>query len=615
MDKGICMRITNLKIGVRLSIGFGFLVLLLVAMATLGITQMSMLNEQMDDLIRDKYPKTVLANDIIKHVNLIARSSRNILLMIDAGDIAQEVRTIQEASQGSKLALEKLDGIVAGEKGRALLNVILDARTRYNAGRDEVLRLTQEGAKNEATLMLLKQVRPLQLSYMTAVDALIAHQNQLMHESGEEVKQEYLEARNLVLALSTLAITFAGLIAYLVTRSITAPLSRAVKVAETVAAGDLTSHFDTSSKDETGQLLRALRAMNDNLLQIVRQVRHGTDTIATASSEIASGNLDLSSRTEQQASSLEETASSMEELTSTVKQNAENARQANQLAVSASAVAVEGGSVVGKVVNTMESINESSRKIVDIISVIDGIAFQTNILALNAAVEAARAGEQGRGFAVVASEVRTLAQRSAAAAKEIKALIDDSVVQVDIGSKLVEQAGNTMSDVVDSVKRVSDIVAEISSASQEQSEGIEQVNLAITQMDEVTQQNAAAHYRHHTTVSHAERIAHPGTRPHTPLSARDNGVFSMPGVSLARLRMPGHPKTAGRDDDGRGTAIFLHAVGILFGIRVLRQVSLPADDAVLRRTGLKRLCFDQIGDRKTQHQDDDAQRRQPEPGR
>jgi len=485
------MRITNLKIGVRLSIGFGFLVLLLVAMATLGITRLSMLNEQMDDLIRDKYPKTVLANDIIKHVNLIARSSRNILLMIDAGDIAQEVRTIQEASQGSKLALEKLDGIVAGEKGRALLNVILDARTRYNAGRDEVLRLTQEGAKNEATLMLLKQVRPLQLSYMTAVEALIAHQNQLMHESGEEVKQEYLEARNLVLALSTLAITFAGLIAYLVTRSITAPLSRAVKVAETVAAGDLTSHFDTSSKDETGQLLRALRAMNDNLLQIVRQVRHGTDTIATASSEIASGNLDLSSRTEQQASSLEETASSMEELTSTVKQNAANAQQANQLAMSASVVAVEGGSVVGKVVNTMESINASSRKIVDIISVIDGIAFQTNILALNAAVEAARAGEQGRGFAVVASEVRTLAQRSAAAAKEIKALIDDSVVQVDSGSKLVEQAGHTMDEVVASVRRVTAIVGEISEASREQSEGIEQVNQAVLQMDQVTQQNAA----------------------------------------------------------------------------------------------------------------------------
>jgi len=231
--------------------------------------------------------------------------------------------------------------------------------------------------------------------------------------------------------------------------------------------------------------------MNDSLLKIVREVRLGTDTIATASTQIASGNLDLSSRTEEQASSLEETASAMEELTSTVKQNADNARQANQLAVSASAVAQEGGDVVGQVVATMGSINDSSKKIVDIISVIDGIAFQTNILALNAAVEAARAGEQGRGFAVVASEVRSLAQRSAAAAKEIKVLIDDSVEKVTSGSKLVEQAGSTMAEVVGSVRRVTDIVGEISAASQEQSTGIEEVNRAITQMDEVTQQNAA----------------------------------------------------------------------------------------------------------------------------
>ncbi len=474
-----------------MGIGFGFLVLLLIAMAVLGVARLSGLNEQMDEVVNDKYPKTVLANDIIKNVNVIARSSRNVLLMTDADEITGEMQSIRQASEHTKTALEKLDGIITGDKGRALMKTIMDARTQYNAGRDEVLRLVLAGAKNEATILLLHTVRPLQLGYMNAVEALIAHQNQLMQVAGQEVVDEYLEARNLVVALSAIAIIFAGLIAWLVTRSITSPLSRAVRVAETVAAGDLTSQFDATGKDETGQLLRALRAMNDNLLHIVSQVRHGTDTIATASTQIATGNLDLSSRTEQQASSLEETASSMEELTSTVKQNAENARQANQLAVSASAVAVEGGSVVGQVVHTMESINASSKKIVDIISVIDGIAFQTNILALNAAVEAARAGEQGRGFAVVASEVRTLAQRSAAAAKEIKSLIDDSVEKVDSGSKLVEQAGQTMNQVVASVKRVTDIVGEITEASREQSEGIEQVNQAVTQMDQVTQQNAA----------------------------------------------------------------------------------------------------------------------------
>jgi methyl-accepting chemotaxis protein len=276
-----------------------------------------------------------------------------------------------------------------------------------------------------------------------------------------------------------------------VARSISRPLNEAVRIAQTVAAGDLTSRINADGDDEASQLLRALKDMNESLVRIVGEVRVSTDTIATASGQIASGNMDLSVRTESQASSLEKTASSMEELTSTVKQNADNARQANQLAVSASEVAVKGGSVVTQVVDTMGSINASSKKIVDIIGVIDGIAFQTNILALNAAVEAARAGEQGRGFAVVASEVRSLAQRSASAAKEIKTLIGDSVDKVDVGAKLVDQAGATMQEIVDSVRRVTDIMSEITAASQEQMSGIEQVNQAVTQMDSSTQQNAA----------------------------------------------------------------------------------------------------------------------------
>ena len=312
--------------------------------------------------------------------------------------------------------------------------------------------------------------------------------------AGSAVKAHEIEASVkitliLIIAVSSLAALGIG---WLLSNLISKPLAEAIEIANKVAAGDLSIHMQsTHPHNEFGKLFAAQQNMERNLSEIVSQVRTGTETIAVASREIASGNADLSSRTESQASSLEETASSMEELTSTVKQNAENARQANQLVGSTADVAVKGGQVVGKVVDTMASIKESSRKIADIIGVIDGIAFQTNILALNAAVEAARAGEQGRGFAVVASEVRNLAQRSAGAAKEIKALIEDSVGKVDAGSKLVDEAGKTMDEIVTSVKRVTDIMSEIAAASQEQSAGIEQVNQAITQMDDVTQQNSA----------------------------------------------------------------------------------------------------------------------------
>jgi len=322
--------------------------------------------------------------------------------------------------------------------------------------------------------------------------------NQLMQLQQDEGKDLYAQAQDryhglltLTIVALVLGVSVAVIMGVWMIRAISGPLNEAVKVARGVADGDLTQSIHVHSGDEAGQLMAALQTMNTRLQQIVGEVRIGTETIASASSEIASGNLDLSARTEHQAGSLEETASAMEQLTSTVKQNADNARQANQLAASASVVAVQGGQVVSQVVATMNNINESSKKIVDIISVIDGIAFQTNILALNAAVEAARAGEQGRGFAVVASEVRSLAQRSAAAAKEIKMLIDDSVDKVGQGSKLVEQAGVTMDEVVASVKRVTDVMGEITAASQEQSAGIEEVNRAITQMDEATQQNAA----------------------------------------------------------------------------------------------------------------------------
>src|SRR5450830_545549 len=307
-----------------------------------------------------------------------------------------------------------------------------------------------------------------------------------------EVTNEIAAMRNRFMLFGAIFLLLVGAVLVIVIKQVvTRPLARAREAADKLAGGDLTARLHVNQQDEIGQLMLAVNGISDGLAHVVADVRQGTEQITTASTEIASGNLDLSSRTEQQAGSLEEIASAMEELTSTVKQNADNAQQANQLAQSASEVASQGGAVVGQVIDTMGSINDSSKKIVDIISVIDGIAFQTNILALNAAVEAARAGEQGRGFAVVASEVRSLAQRSAAAAKEIKILIDDSVDKVEAGSKLVEQAGATMTEVVASVKRVTDIVGEISSASQEQRDGIEQVNHAITQMEQTTQQNAA----------------------------------------------------------------------------------------------------------------------------
>jgi methyl-accepting chemotaxis protein len=310
--------------------------------------------------------------------------------------------------------------------------------------------------------------------------------------SADEVTGEITAMRNRFILFGLASLMLVGLVLFFVIKQVvTRPLARAREAADKLAGGDLTARVHVTQQDEIGQLMRAVNGISEGLAAVVAEVRQGTEHINTASSEIASGNLDLSSRTEQQASSLEETASAMEELTSTVKQNADNANQANQLALSASEVATQGGNVVGQVIDTMGSINTSSRKIADIIGVIDSIAFQTNILALNAAVEAARAGEQGRGFAVVAAEVRSLAQRSAGAAKEIKALIDNSVEQVNTGSKLVEKAGATMGEVVASVKRVTDIVGEISSASREQSDGIEQVNHAIGQMEQTTQQNAA----------------------------------------------------------------------------------------------------------------------------
>jgi methyl-accepting chemotaxis protein len=321
--------------------------------------------------------------------------------------------------------------------------------------------------------------------------ALREYESSLAAANEAEVHASLQTARQVIAGMFVVSLALGIVMAWRITRSVTVPVSEAVDVARVIAGGDLTRNVPTGGRDEAGDLLRAIDQMQESLRRLVGQVRNSTDSIGTASSEVASGSQDLSTRTEEAASSLQQTASAMEQLTSTVRQSADSARQANQLAVSAAEVAQRGGTVVSQVVSTMDEINASSRKIADIIGTIDGIAFQTNILALNAAVEAARAGEQGRGFAVVAGEVRSLAQRSAEAAREIKALIGASVDKVDTGSKLVADAGTTMTEIVASVQRVTDIIGEITAASSEQSDGIGQVNTAVTQLDQMTQQNAA----------------------------------------------------------------------------------------------------------------------------
>ncbi len=379
---------------------------------------------------------------------------------------------------------------ITDEQDRVMLAADRAALVKYDQLRQQVLLLSKAGGREAARELLMKNQDVIK-ELIKALDIHHKYNADLGDKGAEDAAAAAASARWISIALS-LAITalVAGL-GLMLARRIVASLDTAVGVARTIAGGDLSVEVKASSKDEIGQLMTALGEMNAGLLRIVGEVRSGSQAIGTATSEIAAGNLDLSARTEQQAGSLEETASAMEELTATVRQNADNARQARQMAGSASDKAVRGGEVMRDMIITMNAIDSSSNKIVDIIGVIDGIAFQTNILALNAAVEAARAGEQGRGFAVVATEVRNLAQRSAAAAREIKTLINDSVEQVGQGGKLVQQAGTAMTEVVDTVRGVSDIVSEISAASAEQSTGIDEINRAITQMDEVTQQNAA----------------------------------------------------------------------------------------------------------------------------
>ncbi|MGV7207265.1 methyl-accepting chemotaxis protein [Oxalobacteraceae bacterium A2-2] len=493
------MKLSNLSVAKRLGIGFGLVSLLLLVVIALGLSSMRQIQGRMVEITKVNGVETRLAQTMDLTVTERALALRNLILLKDAKEIQIETKRIGDQSAKYGDALDKLarmfretQGTTDEERG------LLDAIRKQGELAAPYIQRAQDMALNqqqdEAYKLLRFEFRPVQKQWWELIRKLVALEEQQNSEAVQNADEAYESARRLMLLVGALALLCSAVSAWLITRGVVRQLGcepgDAAAIAAEISGGNLVVPISVGP-DDRGSLLYAMHAMREGLLRIVSQVQESSATISSAAQQIAAGNLDLSARTEQQASTLEETASSMEELTSTVRLNSDRASQANGLAESASNVAAKGGAVVAEVVHTMAAIDTSAHKIVDIIAVIDGIAFQTNILALNAAVEAARAGEQGRGFAVVASEVRTLAQRSAAAAKEIKELIGNSVNQVQIGNRLVEQAGATMQDVVGSVRRVTDIMAEIMMASREQSAGIEQINQAVMQMDDVTQQNAA----------------------------------------------------------------------------------------------------------------------------
>ncbi|EGJ11769.1 methyl-accepting chemotaxis sensory transducer [Rubrivivax benzoatilyticus JA2 = ATCC BAA-35] len=478
-----------MRIGARLGLAFGLVLTITVAVAAAAIWQLGELRAASEAIVQKDEQRSKLASQWATNLRISWTKVSASLKSSDPALQAQMKQDVEQISTETAVVHKALVAMVDDAEGKALIAKVADVRVRYTDVRRELNERVERGESVYADVDTL--LLPVAQDYQKALDAVAAHSQELL-EASQAGLAAATERSQWTIAIGALLATLLGAgFAIVATRSITRPIERAVRTAEAIGAGDLSATIVAEGRDETARLLQALAGMQASLARIVAEVRESADGVATASHQIAHGNADLSARTEQQASALQQTAASMEELNATVRQNADNAMQANQLAAAASAVATEGGQMVGQVVQTMDGISESSRRITEIINVIDGIAFQTNILALNAAVEAARAGEQGRGFAVVAGEVRILAQRSAEAAREIKSLIGTSVERVDSGNALVHQAGAKMQDVLASIRRVADIVGEISSASAEQSDGVAQVGEAVAQMDQATQQNAA----------------------------------------------------------------------------------------------------------------------------
>ncbi len=486
------MRIIDLRISTRLELGFALLGLMILAMVAVVWVQVSTMTGLFGDVANARIPRMVVGSAIKEDVQTISSSVRNMILMRDTAAIMAEAQSIGRVQKRIDQRFVELEKLLAGDgAAQAVLQQVQAARKAYEPLQNETQELAGSGQVFDAKELLVEKMHPAQQAYFSAMDALLLQQQQQLGQATGATERAANSVRGMLLATTLVVMVLGGLLAWWIIRSITGPLRQAVCVARSVAAGNLQEPIEAQGRNEVAQLLLALKDMQGALARVVTHVRQGAQNVLGGSTEIAQGNMDLSNRTEAQAGALEETSASMQELRDAVAHNADNAQQANTLACDASAVAERGGAVVGQVVDTMRDINTSSQKIADIIGVIDGIAFQTNILALNAAVEAARAGEQGRGFAVVASEVRALAGRSAEAAREIKGLISASVERVAQGSNLVDKAGATMQEVVQSIRRVTALVGEISSASAEQRSGVAQIGEAIVQMDHVTQQNAA----------------------------------------------------------------------------------------------------------------------------
>ncbi len=479
----------QLKIGTRLGLAFALVLLITAAIATLGVVRLAEMKAANQRIATVYLERSTFAGEWEAAVNLNWARAAAALRTTDAGYIASLTAEMATTSQRASEMQKGLEALVENAEDKELLARVAAARTGYVGARAKLIERKKNG--EDVFTLVDSDLRPMADKYLKALADVSAATRTRLDTFKQATIENASTSQWLMTVAAVASIILGAVLALWITRSVVRPLQQAAYAAEEMSHGNLQVNIDVQGRDEITGLTRSLRDMQQNLARIVGQVRSGSESVSTASSEIAQGNNDLSARTEQQASALQETAASMEQLNSTVRQNAENASQANQLAVSASTVAVRGGDVVSQVVSTMKGIHDSSSKIADIIGVIDGIAFQTNILALNAAVEAARAGEQGRGFAVVASEVRSLAGRSADAAKQIKTLINDSVERVGTGTALVDQAGATMAEVVGAIKRVTDLMGEISAASTEQSQGVAQVGEAVTQMDQVTQQNAA----------------------------------------------------------------------------------------------------------------------------
>jgi methyl-accepting chemotaxis protein len=483
--------IKNMKIGTRLTVGFSLILLCAAIILALGLWRMAALHGNNEYVINNKVAGMTTAMHLHEAGSELAMALRKVVTPTDANEGKQEDAHVASIMQACLQYEAQLAALVDSSTNKTLLEAASKDGKQLFSATAAVRKEIADSNFFGAAAQLKSDFMPAHEKWMNSVAALATYQRDDMQAAHADAQASYLKAQIGMGVIGVMTIALGLFLSWYITRTITVPLKRAGDIAETISSGDLTQPMSAGGNDEAGALVNTLNDMQTNLANTLHEVKQSATIISVASREIARGNVDLSNRTESQAASLEETASSMEQLTSTVQQNAENARQANQLVMSASEHAIKGGRVVGDVVSTMSSIKESSRKIVDIIGVIDGIAFQTNILALNAAVEAARAGEQGRGFAVVASEVRNLAQRSATAAREIKQLIGDSVDQVDAGGTLVDEAGATMNEIVSSVRHVANIMGEITAASQEQSSGIAEVNHAISQIDAITQQNAA----------------------------------------------------------------------------------------------------------------------------